>query len=71
MEETMAFHVAPLIREMENARVTLGVLQNLNTVGYTVTSAQESAGTRPTPSVTPAGGLGNFWFLNQKTVPAL
>jgi hypothetical protein len=67
----MAFHVAPIIREMENARVTLGVLQSLNSVGYTETVAAENAGTRPTPSVQPSGGIGNFWLLNQKTAPAL
>lgn len=67
----MAMHVAPLIREMDNARVALGVLVNLASVGYTVTVAQEAAGTRPTPLVTGAGGIGNFWLLNQRTTPAL
>lgn len=67
----MAMPVAPIIREMANARVALGLLVNLNSVGYTVTAAQETAGTRPTPSVTAAGGIGNFWFANQKTVPVL
>ncbi len=67
----MSFHVAPLIREQEIARVGLGLLQNLDSVGYTVTKAQETAGTRPTPSVTAAGGIGAFWFANQKTNPSL
>ena len=66
----MAFHIAPLIREMENARVALGLLQNLNSVGYTERAAQEGV-TQPTPITTPNGGLGNFWFQNQKTTPTL
>lgn len=66
----MAMHIAPLIREMDNARVTLGVLINLNSVGYTERQAQEGV-TQPTPLVTPNGGIGNFWFLNQKTTPTL
>ena len=67
----MSFHVAPLIREMEQARISLGLLKALDSVGYTETRTAEQAGTRPTPVVTPNGGLGNFWFANQKTVPSL
>lgn len=67
----MSFHVAPIIREMEQAKISLSLLQSLDSVGYTVRKAQETAGTVPTPSVTPAGGIGNFWFANQKTIPAL
>lgn len=70
----MAFHIAPIIREMEEARQTVGLLPagtKNDSVGYTLINAQEAAGTRPTPKVTADGGIGNFWFLNQKTVPAL
>jgi hypothetical protein len=66
----MPFHIAPIIREMENARVTLGLLQNLNSVGYTVRNAAEGV-SQPAPSTAPSGGIGNFWFLNQKTTPTL
>lgn len=67
----MSFHVAPLIREMEVARAAVGLLSTPDSVGYTVTKAQETGGTRPTPVVTPNGGIGNFWFANQKTTPSL
>jgi hypothetical protein len=66
----MAFHIAPLIREMENARVSVGLLSSPNSTGYTQRVAQEGV-TQPTPLVTPNGGIGNFWFANQKTAPAL
>lgn len=67
----MAMHVAPIIREMDEARQTAGLLSNLDSVGYTVTKAQETAGTRPTPKVTPDGGIGFFYFGGQKIAPAL
>lgn len=67
----MSFHIAPLIREMEQARISLGLLPTGDSVGYTVRKAQETAGTVPTPVVTPAGGIGNFWFANQQTAPSL
>lgn len=66
----MGNHIAPLIREMDNARIALGNIQNLSMVGYTERNAQEGV-TQPTPITTPNGGLGNFWFLNQKTTPTL
>lgn len=66
----MPFHIAPLIREMENARVALGLLQNQNTVGYTVRNAVEGV-SQPLPVTTPAGGIGNFWLQNQRTTPTL
>lgn len=67
----MAMHIAPIIREMDKARVALGLLINLDSVGYTIGRAQEVAGTRPTPKVSADGGIGNFWFQNQKTTPVL
>lgn len=66
----MAMHIAPLIREMDEARISLGVLLDLDSVGFTERSAQEGV-TQPTPIVTLNGGIGNFWFLNQKTTPSL
>lgn len=66
----MGMHYAPLIREMDNARITLGVLINLNSVGYTERNNAEGV-TQPIPVTTANGGLGNFWFLNQRTTPTL
>ena len=66
----MAWHIAPIIREMENARVSVGLLSSQNSVGYTVRNAVEGS-TQPTPVTTPNGGIGNFWFANQKTTPTL
>lgn len=66
----MPQHIAPIIREMENARIALGLLQNLNSIGYTERNAAEGV-TQPTPVTTPNGGIGNFWFQNQKTTPTL
>jgi hypothetical protein len=62
----MAMHTAPTIREMDNARVTAGLLINLDSVGYTVTEAQEDAGTRPAPAVV----KGFFYFAGSKITPA-
>jgi hypothetical protein len=66
----MGFHIAPLIRSMEEARIAVGLLPDSDTVGYTERVAQEGV-TQPTPSVTPAGGIGNFWFTGIKTTPTL
>jgi hypothetical protein len=69
----MSFHIAPLIRSMEEARQTVGLLpagNGLDTVGYTVRKAQEGV-TQPTPIITPNGGIGNFWFTGVKTTPTL
>lgn len=66
----MAWHIAPVIREMENARVSVGLLASQNSVGYTARLNQEGV-TQPTPLTTPNSGLGNFWFANQKTTPTL
>ena len=67
----MAMHYAPLIREMDEARITAGLLINLDSVGFTVQRAEEVAGTAPTPLVTPNGGIGFFYFGGQKISPAL
>jgi len=57
----MSFHIAPLLRERENAAISAGLLINQSTVGYTERAAQEGV-TQPTPLVTPAGGIGFFYF---------
>jgi hypothetical protein len=64
-------HTAPLIREMDEARQTAGLLNLLDSVGYTVRKAQETAGQVPTPKVTPDGGIGYFYFGGQKITPSL
>lgn len=63
----MGMHIAPFIREMDNARITAGLLINLNSTGYTERVAQEQAGTVPTP-VAP---FGFFYFAGQKLTPTL
>ncbi len=65
----MSFHYAPVIREMEEARIALGVLQNLDTVGYTRRAAVEGV-SQPSINTNPSGGIGNFWLLNQRTTPS-
>ncbi len=65
----MSFHVAPLIREMEQARIALGLLQSLDSVGYTRRNAAEGV-SQPTINTNPSGGIGNFWLANQKTTPS-
>lgn len=49
----MGIHVAPVIREMDNAKISNGTLPNLNSVGYSVTTAQEASGTVNTPGFEP------------------
>ncbi len=63
-----SFHIAPLLRERENAQVSAGLLQNLPSTGYTQRTAQEVAGTVPTPVVTPNGGIGKFYFGGSNNV---
>lgn len=63
------FHVAPVIRQMEDARVTAGLLQNLASAGYTVRAAQESAGTVPLPTNYPSASNDFFYFGGQRITP--
>jgi hypothetical protein len=69
-EKQMSWHYAPIIREMEEARITLLNIIDQDSVGFTRRSAAEGV-TQPTPIVTANGGIGNFWFLNQQTTPSL
>ena len=62
----MGMHIAPLIRQMDNARITVGLLQNIPSVGYTLIEAQEDANTRPAPPVV----LGFFYFVGNQVTPA-
>lgn len=62
----MGVHIAPVIRQMDNARITAGLLQNIPSVGYTLIEAQEDAGTRPAPPVV----LGFFYFGGSQITPA-
>ena len=64
------WHYAPGIREMENARVSAGNIQNLASVGYTERKAAEGVSV-PTPVTTAAGGLGNWIFLGSVYTPTL
>lgn len=65
------WHIAPCIREMENARLSAGLLISPQvSVGYTVRQAQEGV-TQPTPSTQPSGGLGNWFFTGNKYTPTL
>ena len=63
------WHVAPVIRQMEDARVTAGLLQALASVGYTEVAAAEAANTRPAPTNYPAGSNDFFYFGGQQIVP--
>lgn len=58
----MGNYIAPLLREMNNARASTGLYKYTgNSTGYTERQAQEGV-TQPTPLVTPNGGIGNFYF---------
>jgi len=63
------WHVAPVIRQMEDARIQVGLLQPLASVGYTVTAAAEVAGARVQPSDYPAGANNWFYFGGQQISP--
>ncbi len=69
-EKHMSWHIAPIIREMEETRITLGNIQDYDSTGFTQRSAAEGV-SQPTPSVTAAGGIGNFWLYNRLTTPSL
>lgn len=62
------WHVAPMIRQMEDARATVGNIQALASVGYTETAAQEGV-TRPTPTNYPAVGGAFFYFGGSRQTP--
>jgi len=57
----MPFHIAPMLRERENAAIAAGLLKSLSSVGYTERNAAEGV-SQPTPIITPNGGIGNFYF---------
>jgi len=63
------WHVAPVIRQMEDARVTAGLLLALASVGYTETVALENAGKRPSPTDYPANANNWFYFGGQRITP--
>jgi hypothetical protein len=75
----MPFHIAPILRERENAAIAAGLLINQSSTGYTVRRTQETSNIVPTPVITAAGGIGNTWFggsnlvgnLGQLTTPTL
>jgi hypothetical protein len=62
------WHYQPVIRQMEDARITAGLLQQLASVGYTERSAAEGV-TVPTPTNYPAGGNAFFYFGGQQITP--
>jgi hypothetical protein len=66
----VVWHIAPGIREMENARLSAGLIIQAVSVGYTVRQAQEGV-TQPTPITTPNGGLTNWYFTGSKYTPTL
>jgi hypothetical protein len=63
------WHYAPVIRQMEDARVTAGLLMNLASVGYTIRAAQEGAGTVCQPTDYPANSNDYFYFGGQQIAP--
>ena len=62
------WHVAPVIRQMENARIDAGLLTALASVGYTETAAAEGV-TRPSPVNYPSGSSDYFYFGGQQLSP--
>lgn len=62
----MPWHFHPLLRSLEKAEESLGLIKSLNSVGYTVQLAEEQAGTSPAPALSD----GFFWFLGQKITPS-
>lgn len=63
------WHVAPVIRQMEDARVAAGLLAALASVGYTEVAAAEAAGTRPAPTNFPSGSNDYFYFGGSRQTP--
>lgn len=63
----MSLHIAPTLREMENAKASAGLIQTVNSVGYTERQAQEGV-TQPTPHVAWVNG---YYFVGTKYTPTL
>lgn len=66
------WHIAPGLREMENARLSAGLLGPSTQVsqGYVVRQLQEGV-TEPTPVTTPNGGLSYWYFTGTRYSPTL
>ncbi len=62
------WHVAPVIRQMEDARVTANLLTAQASVGYTERVAVEGV-SQPTPTNYPSGGSAAFYFGGSKQTP--
>lgn len=63
------WHVAPVIRQLEDARITVGLLIPLASVGYTEQVAEETAGTTPQPTNWPLGSNTYFYFGGSRQTP--
>jgi len=63
------WHYAPVIRQMEDARIQAGLLTALASVGYTEQVAKENAGTTPQPVDYPASANNWFYFGGQRISP--
>lgn len=63
------WHVAPVIRQMENARIDAGLLTALASVGYTEQLAEETAQTTPQPTNYPAAANNYFYFGGSRQTP--
>ena len=55
----MPFSIHPYFRDKEQAMETAGLIQSLDSVGYTVQVAEENAGTTPEPTLL----VGSNWFF--------
>jgi hypothetical protein len=55
----MPFQIHPYFRDKELAMESAGVIQALDSVGYTVQDAAEDAGTLPEPTIL----VGSNWFF--------
>jgi hypothetical protein len=64
----MAWHYAPVIRQMENARVSAGLLTSYSSVGFTERVAVEGV-TQPLPVDYPAAANNWFYFGGQRISP--
>ncbi len=63
-----AYHYAPVIRQMENARQSAGLLPSLSSIGVTERVAAEGV-TVPTPVNYPAGSNDFFYFGGSRQAP--
>jgi len=63
------WHVAPVIRQMEDARITAGLLPALASAGYTLTVAQETQQQRVQPTNYPSGSSDYFYFGGSRQTP--